>query len=205
MYHLVAAVLLWPFASLIEYIRVLAGIFLPLLPCMCLGVLSFGPKVSKTANMWTCLNGWPGGKYMYSKLVGFFAPYSASIDPLITSVEPGVCEAMMTDRPWKRNPFASVHAIAIANLAEMTAGIACVTAIESTRGVQGIPVDMKLEFVAKARGTLFCRASLPSALPTAQDVKKEKDINIVCDVSDTTGKVVAAVSVLWSFRLKSKQ
>jgi hypothetical protein len=37
-------------------------------------------------------------------------------------------------RPWLRNPFKSVHALALANCAEMATGLVGVTAIEVYRG-----------------------------------------------------------------------
>ena len=203
MYQLLNVVL-WSFAMLLEGACALLGLVLVVVPAFLVGAVSYGPALAKTANMWGALQGWPGGGYMFSKLVGLVAPYTASVSALVTHVEPGVCEASMTDRPWKRNPFASVHAIAIANLAEMTAGIACVTATQSAKGAMGIPVGMRIEFVAKARGTLHCRASVPDSLPSAER-PDEKDIDVVCDVSDATGKVVAAVVVAWKFRMKKSR
>lgn len=200
----ILSVVLWPLYYVLDTVCVIVGLVLVVLPGLLIGAVSYGPRIKKTAIIWNALEGWPGGRYMFSKLVGFFAPYTGSIDALVTHVEPGVCEACMTDRPWKRNPFASVHAVAIANLAEMTAGMAGVTALEAARGARGIPVAMSVEYIAKARGTLYCRAAVPAALPSA-DSPAEKDMDIVCDVSDASGKVVAAVTVAWKFSMSTRK
>ena len=37
---------------------------------------SHSPALAKTANMWGALQGWPGGGYMFSKLVGLDEKYT---------------------------------------------------------------------------------------------------------------------------------
>ena len=45
------------------------------------------------------------GAYVFSALVGFFSPYSASVGGHVKALNPGSCTVTCTDRPWKRNPF----------------------------------------------------------------------------------------------------
>ena len=117
--------------------------------------------------------------------------------PLPASMAWGVhLVACLLHRPWLRNPFNSIHAIAIANLAEMTSGIAGLTAAESVRwpwipvsgvdatltcsfncpfppdqikGCVGIPVELTIVYKMKGRGRLSCQATVP-AIPSAPGV-----------------------------------
>jgi len=71
----------------------------------------------------------PCGQTLFSLMVGISSPYSASVRPRFIKLEKDECKACMQDRPWLRNPFASLHAIALANLAEMTSGVGMLTGV----------------------------------------------------------------------------
>lgn len=64
---------------------------------------------------------WPGGRWLFTRAVCFKAPYFASIRPCITVLETGRCEGTLADRRAVRNHLGTVHAIALCNLAELTA------------------------------------------------------------------------------------
>ena len=56
-----------------------------------------------------------------SSLVGFFAPYTASISCYVEQLnELKGAVIILYDYPWLRNPYQSIHAIALANLGEYT-------------------------------------------------------------------------------------
>jgi len=150
---------------------------------------------------YNAMNGWPCGKWLYTRVVGFFAPYSGSCGAQIVSLVPGTCEMTMSDRPWKRNPFGSIHAVCMANLAEMTAGLAGMTAMEA-KGAIGIPMNMHINFHVKARGTLGCRATLPKAIPSVPGIYP---MDIRCDIFDEAGTVCASAIVGWSFKVREEK
>ena len=198
----IASILVWPLAATLDVVCTLIAIIFVFIPSMLVGLTTHGTKITKATNMFTALRSVPGGRYMFSKLVGFMAPYTGSIGAIVSRLTPGSCEVSMTDRPWKRNPFGSLHACAIANLAELTSGLAGVTAMESTKGVRGIPVKMTVSYISKARGTLTCVATLPlTELPTGVD--ETKTVDVVCDVKDASDTVVASAIVKWSFRTRA--
>ncbi len=78
------------------------------------------------------------GTHVLAFYIGLVAPYSSSISPKIMKLTKDECIACIDDRPWLRNPFNSVHAIALANLAELASGLGTLTAMQHAKGVRGI-------------------------------------------------------------------
>ena len=96
----------------------------------------------------------------------------------------------MRDRRSVRNHLQSVHAIALANLAEVTSGVAMIVALPD--GVRGIPIRLSIDFVKKARGELIaeCRCSVPDVYaPTEMDLHPE--------IRDSGGDIVARATIRW--------
>ena len=52
---------------------------------------------------WNLLAGVPGGKTVFSRLVGRMAPYTGSIHATVTVLRPGYAEVEMQDRRAVRN------------------------------------------------------------------------------------------------------
>jgi len=89
-----------------------------------------------------------------------------------------------------RNHLNSVHAVALANLAEVTSGLALLTGLPPN--VRGIPVRLSIAYLKKARGRLTAEARCP--LPDTS-VDAEHDFEAV--ISDSSGDVVARATVRW--------
>ena len=89
-----------------------------------------------------------------------------------------------------RNHLNSVHAIALANLAEVTSGLAVTTGLPP--GVRGIPVGIAITYGKKARGLLTAEARC--AVP---DTSREGEHAFESVISDAAGDVVARASVRW--------
>lgn len=113
------------------------------------------------------LSCWPGGRWLFTRAVCFKAPYFASISPRITLLEPGRCEGRLADRRKVRNHIGSVHAIAMCNLAELTAGLMVDASLPAD--MRWIPKGMDVRYQAKAHGTLKAVAvpELAIAIATA--------------------------------------
>jgi acyl-coenzyme A thioesterase PaaI-like protein len=101
------------------------------------------------------------------------------------------------DRPWLRNPFGSIHAIALANLGELTSGLCLISAMQHLP-LKGIPVRIDTMYLRKARGTITGECTI--SLKALTDAKSAAEFVVETILSDTQGAVVAKTSVTWSLR-----
>lgn len=132
----------------------------------------------------------PGGRWLFSRLFGWLVPYSGSVRPLITRMEPGHVTVRLRDRRAVRNHLRSVHAIALANVGEVASGLAMVAALPPT--VRGILVGLEVTYVKKARGPLEaeCHCGVPEVTSPAEHVA-------VAHVRDASGEEVATITARW--------
>jgi acyl-coenzyme A thioesterase PaaI-like protein len=139
---------------------------------------------------WRRLAPLPGGPRLFSWYVGRMAPYSGSMGARVQALEPGYAVIALRDRRRVRNHLASIHAIALANLGELTTGLAMTSALPPT--VRGIPIRLEIDYVKKARGVLTAesRCAVP---PVTGEVEHQAE----ADIRDPTGDVVARVRVRW--------
>jgi acyl-coenzyme A thioesterase PaaI-like protein len=116
---------------------------------------------------WNKLNGSPLGRWLFSKLVCFKAPYFATISPRITTLQPNLCEAFILQRRKVQNHIGTVHAIALCNLAELCAGL--VTDVSIPADMRWIPKGMTVKYLKKAKGKMFARAQPAKAFHSAHE------------------------------------
>src|SRR5690606_12050871 len=79
---------------------------------------------SGVLRQWRRFNALPLGRCLFNRMVGFTVPYAAAIRPEILAIEPGLARACIRDRRGVRNHLRSIHAVALINLAELTANLA---------------------------------------------------------------------------------
>jgi acyl-coenzyme A thioesterase PaaI-like protein len=65
---------------------------------------------------------YPGGRWLFSKLVSWRAPYFASIGGVFESLRSGFVEVRLKKRRKVHNHIGTLHALAIGNLCELAAG-----------------------------------------------------------------------------------
>ena len=142
---------------------------------------------------WRRLSRFPGGKRLFSLFVGWMTPYSGTIGARVAELEPGWCRVTLRDRRRVRNHLASVHAMALANLAEMASGLAVLVGLPA--GVQGIVTGFSVSYHKKARGLLTaeCRAS-------GLQVTAEQEYEAAVAITDAAGDVVARATAKWRLR-----
>jgi acyl-coenzyme A thioesterase PaaI-like protein len=100
------------------------------------------------------------GRWLVSRLVCFRAPYFASIRPTIDVLEPGRCVVRIRDRRRVHNHIGTVHAIALCNMAELSAGLATDATIPDA--MRWIPKGMAVRYLKKAKGTMVATARVPA-------------------------------------------
>jgi acyl-coenzyme A thioesterase PaaI-like protein len=133
------------------------------------------PRLDGSRNLirqaWDLLAGVPGGRVVFSRLVGRMAPYTSTIHAQITVLRTGYAEVQMADKKAVRNHLDCVHAIALANLAELAGNIALAYSLPDD--ARFIVSGMEIEYVKKARGTITAIGESPvprSATRAALDV-----------------------------------
>jgi acyl-coenzyme A thioesterase PaaI-like protein len=140
---------------------------------------------------WQRLAPLPFGKRLFSWAVGRAAPYTGSTGAVYTDVRPGYARVELRDRRAVRNHLASVHAVALVNLAEMTSGVALTTALPP--GVRGIVTGLEIAYLKKARGLLVCE----SVADAPTDVPANVTHDVLATITDQAGDVVARCTVHW--------
>lgn len=135
----------------------------------------------------------PGG-WLFSKAVCFQAPYFGSISPRITKLEPGLCQAYIDQRRKVQNHIGTVHAIALCNLAELTAGVVSEASLPTS--MRWIPKGMEVKYLAKAKGRMLAEARPAIA---AAHAEQGYELPIEVSVRDRAGTEVFSATVrMWA-------
>ena len=139
---------------------------------------------------WLSLKDKPGGKRLFSFLLGRMAPYSGSISPLVEELEPGHAVVVMHDRGRVRNHLDSIHAVALMNLGELSSGLAVISAIPAD--ARGILAGLSIEYLKKGRGTLtaVCDCERPESA-------ERREYEVTADIRDRENDTVAKVTARW--------
>ncbi len=146
---------------------------------------------TRLLTLWRRCRRLPAGMDLFSRLLARRVPYSGSIKPRVLALEPGHARVALKDSRRVRNHLGSVHAIALANLAELASGLAMMTALPA--GVRGIVVRLTIDYVKKARGPLI--ATGYAVIPPIGEAAIEQEF--VSEITDMDDDVVAHATVRW--------
>ena len=148
---------------------------------------SIGPTLRRR---WRQLSSLPGGRWLFSRLLGYMAPYTGSIGASVEELKPGYCRVKLKDRRAVRNHLRSIHAIALCNLGEVATGLALMNSLPDR--ARGILVKICADYHHKARGTLQaeCRCNIPPD-------NHEQQYEVVATLTDASGETVTTVTATW--------
>ncbi len=139
--------------------------------------------MNKLLNVYAQCRKLPFGNHIFSKMVCFKAPYFKTISPVFRELRPGYCEITMKKRRAVQNHIQSVHAIAMCNISELTAG----TMLEASlsRSMRWIPKGMTVEYLKIAKTDLkaVCEISL-------DNLDSPQELPMTVHVTDTNGTEV---------------
>ena len=144
-------------------------------------------------SMYRHLARWPAGRWLFSRAICVKAPYFATIAPLFVALEPGRCDVRIRDRHRVHNHIGTVHAIALCNLAELSAGVMAEVTVPAS--MRWIPKGMTVEYLKKAVGTMHA-----SATPDVAAVESATGYAwpVTVRVTDPAGELVFRASVsMW--------
>ena len=140
---------------------------------------------------WNRLSSLPAGSLLFSRFLGWYAPYSGTIGSRVEELRPGFAKVSLRDRRSVRNHLKSIHAIALMNLGEIATGLAVLTALPSD--MRGIVLGLQAEYLKKSRGTLTAKASFEMPAQMGDETSCEVKTEII----DEGGDVVAVVRATW--------
>lgn len=139
---------------------------------------------------WQRLSPLPGGRWLFSRVLGLLVPYTGSIGAVVQILEPGHSQVRLPDRRRVRNHLNSIHAIALANVAELSTGLAVLSGLPE--GFNGILVGIDVSYVKKARGALIAECHCNIAPFT-----ERQEVPVTTEIRDASGEVVTTAVVRW--------
>ena len=92
------------------------------------------------------------GKQKFSEMVCNITPYFKSINPEVVEIRQGFSKWKMSNVKEIQNHLGTVHAIAMCNLCEITAGLATEVSIPDNK--KWIPTGMEVQYLKKAKTDL---------------------------------------------------
>lgn len=138
----------------------------------------------------------PGGKKAFSLILGKVVPYSGSVGATVETLEPGRVMVKLRDRRPVRNHLRSVHAMALANLGELSTGLALNTLIPPTS--RAILSSFEIRYLRKARGWLTSICDATEHKDSLKDALSEnKPFAIRGEIVDSAKEKVAEVQATW--------
>jgi len=147
---------------------------------------------NSTLTIWQRLSSKPAGKWAFSRLVCWKAPYFSSIRPCFQMLERGRSIVTMRKRRAVTNHIGTVHAIAMCNLAEIAAGT--MTEVTVPGDYRWIPKSMTVEYLLKAETDLAAIARI-DPIPQFEGAF---ELPVTISVTDTLDQIVfRAVISMW--------
>ncbi len=146
-------------------------------------------EVSQVRRMWERLHRLPMGKHIFSRTVGLIVPYTGSIRPLVRSLDNQGCAVVMVDRRCVRNHLRSIHAIALANVAEFSTGLALAYRLPSNWRM--IQTGLEMDYSKKARGNVLAVSKIEQL-----DERSPCSLAIVSNLT-CAGQTVATGRATW--------
>lgn len=130
------------------------------------------------------------GNLVYSTLIGLAAPYSASVRPTVNYFDNTKITCSIQESRSLKNPFNSIHALALANLGELTSGLLMMDYLKDTKQ-RGIVTNISADYSTKARGVIKACCDIDAL---------DKDGVITSKLYDEKNTLVCTVRCTWTMK-----
>ena len=148
-------------------------------------------STERLLSAWRRLGGNPLGRWVFNLVIGIAVPYSGSTSPKVQELSPGRARVHLRDKRRVRNHLSSIHAIALANVLELTSGLAMMAALSPD--VRGIVASLEVHYNKKARGLL----EVTSECQPPSSLTENTEFLATAEARDASGDVVSSISVTW--------
>lgn len=149
-------------------------------------------KTDYLLTVWKYCESIPFGSSLFSFLIGFVVPYTGTLGVRVLHLEPGHSKLKLRDRWRVRNHLNSIHAMALANFAEATSGLAFISGLGNQ--MRAILVGFEIQYVKKARGTLTAECRVPNEFYSTHE---QREILLPVEIRDSSGDVVVSAKAKW--------
>ncbi len=139
-------------------------------------------------NLYQRISGFPGGRWLFTRIVCFRAPYFGSIRPQFVELRPGIARVSMKKRRSVQNHIGGVHALAMGNLCELAAGM--MTEVTMPRNMRWIPRGMTIQYLRQARSDVSAEARLE-----LREYNQKEDVVVDVGVMDREGTRVVRAEI----------
>ena len=129
----------------------------------------------------------PAGRFIFSKAIGFVAPFFGKIKPRVIELKPAFCEVVIQDRWGIRNHLGTVNAGALCSLAELTGGMALDSVVPDD--MRWIPRGMTVAYHKKASGALRAVSTFDA------EALSEGDFVVPIEVRNTDDETVFTADI----------
>jgi uncharacterized protein (TIGR00369 family) len=133
---------------------------------------------------WRRLQPLPGGKWAFTRMMGFFGPYAGSISPAVEELRHSYARVRMPYRRAIKNHIGCVHAAALFNLAEFTVIMALSHTVPDE--ARFIVAGAQIDYVSKARSEITGICECPPI-----DGRERREYEVPVCLQDAQGNTVA--------------
>ena len=140
--------------------------------------------VGPTLHSWQKWSGSRFGRWLFARSVSRRAPYFGTLKPEFIELRPALCRVSFANRKRVQNNHGSVHALAIANLCELAAGM--VTEVSIPPALRWTTRGMTIEYLRKSATGVTATSRLDKS-----EWSDAQNVGVPVSVVDDNGAEVA--------------
>ncbi len=129
-----------------------------------------------------------GGKQQFSEFICQITPYFSTIKPIVVELRAGYGKWAMNKSKEVENHIGTIHAIAMCNLCEITAGLTTEVSIPENK--RWIPIGMNVQYLKKATTKLTAECRIEGVDWNEIDV-----LDTWIDVKDADDNIVVSANI----------